>query len=113
MFRTGGDTTVRGYGFQEIGVELANGRIGPGRYLASGSVEWQRPIRRRGAATQFESTVFLDAGAVANRIGDLRPRVGAGVGARWRSPVGPLEVALAYGFTPRKLRLHLNVGVTF
>ncbi|MBA2676772.1 BamA/TamA family outer membrane protein [Ramlibacter sp.] len=113
MFRTGGDTTVRGYGFQQIGVDLPNGRVGPGRYLASTSVEWQRPIRRHGAVTPFESMVFVDAGAVANRVGDLHPRVGAGVGARWRSPVGPLEVALAYGFQPRKLRLHFNVGVTF
>ncbi|MES2940987.1 MAG: BamA/TamA family outer membrane protein [Pseudomonadota bacterium] len=113
MFRTGGDTTVRGYSYQEIGIDLPNGRVGPGRYLASASVEWQRPIRRNGAVTPFESMVFVDAGAVTNRVGELRPRVGAGAGARWRSPVGPLEVALAYGFHPKKLRLHFNVGVTF
>ena len=43
LFRTGGDTTVRGYGYRDIGIALANGVIGPGRYLAVGSVEWQRP----------------------------------------------------------------------
>jgi len=113
LFRTGGDATVRGYRFEEIGVELPGGRIGPGRYLASGSVEWQRPIRRRGVTTPFESMLFVDAGAVANRVGDLRPEFGVGTGVRWRSPVGPLEVALAYGIGTRKLRLHMNVGVTF
>jgi translocation and assembly module TamA len=50
---------------------------------------------------------------VANSVGELRPRLGVGAGVRWRSPVGPLEVAVAYGLKPHKLRLHLNVGVTF
>jgi translocation and assembly module TamA len=113
MFLTGGDTTVRGYGFQEIGVPLPDGRIAPGRYIATGSVEWQRPIRRNGVLTAFESMLFADAGAVANSVGELRPRLGIGTGVRWRSPVGPLEVAVAYGVKPHKLRLHLNVGVTF
>ncbi|MGE4241262.1 autotransporter assembly complex protein TamA [Ramlibacter sp.] len=113
LYRTGGDTTVRGYKYHEIGVDLAGGRTGPGRYLASGSVEWQRPLRIRGNASDFESVMFVDAGAVANRIGDLKPRVGVGGGVRWRSPVGPLDVALGYGLKTQKLRLHLNVGVTF
>lgn len=113
MFRAGGDTSVRGYGYQEIGVKLPDGRVGPGRYIATGSIEWQRPIRRKGVPSAFESMLFVDGGAVANSVSELRPRIGAGAGVRWRSPVGPLEVALAYGFTPRKLRLHFNVGVTF
>jgi translocation and assembly module TamA len=113
LFRTGGDTTVRGYTYHEIGVDLPGGRTGPGRYLASGSVEWQRPLRIRGNTTDFESMLFVDAGAVANRVSELRPRVGVGAGVRWRSPVGPMEVAIGYGQRTQKLRLHLNVGVTF
>jgi translocation and assembly module TamA len=113
MFRAGGDTSVRGYGYQEIGVKLPDGRVGPGRYIATGSIEWQRPIRREGVPSAFESMLFVDGGAVANSVSELRPRMGVGAGVRWRSPVGPLEVALAYGVQPRKLRLHFNVGVTF
>ena len=30
LFRTGGDTTVRGYGYRDIGVELPDGVIAPG-----------------------------------------------------------------------------------
>ena len=113
LFRTGGDTTVRGYKYLDIGVPLPEGLVGPGRYLAVGSLEWQRPIVRRGQPTLFEHTVFVDAGAVADKPGDLRPKVGVGTGVRWRSPVGPIEAAIAYGVQPRKLRLHLTAGFVF
>lgn len=112
MFRTGGDTTVRGYGYRDIGVDRG-GVIGPGRYMAVGSVEWQRPIRRGGLETNFESALFVDAGAVADRPNDLRPAVGVGAGVRWKSPLGPFQVDLAYGVKARSFRLHFNVGVTF
>jgi translocation and assembly module TamA len=113
MFRTGGDTTVRGYGYREIGVKLDDGTTGPGRLLAVGSVEWQKPILRDGQPSDLESVVFVDAGAVGDRVRDLRPHVGAGAGVRWNSPVGPVEAAVAYGFKARKVRLHLTVGFTF
>jgi len=113
LFRTGGDSTVRGYGFRDIGVRMPDGRTGPGRLLAVGSVEWQRPIKRGGLPTDLESVLFVDAGAVADRLRDLKPHVGAGAGVRWKSPVGPVEAAVAYGFKARRLRLHLTVGFTF
>ena len=113
LFLTGGDTTVRGYGYREIGVVQADGSLEPGRYLAVGSLEWQKPIVRNGRASEFESTVFIDAGAVADQASKLRAKVGVGVGARWRSSVGPLEVDLAWGAATRRLRLHLAVGFTF
>jgi translocation and assembly module TamA len=113
LFRTGGDTTVRGYPYLEIGVPLSGDVVGPGRYLTVGSVEWQRPMRRNGQATQFENTVFVDAGAVANHPGELKPQVGAGTGVRWRSPVGPLEAAVAYGFQVHHFRFHITAGFVF
>jgi translocation and assembly module TamA len=113
LFRTGGDTSVRGYGFRDIGVQLPGGGVGPGRYMALGSVEWQRPIVRGGLRTDWESTVFIDAGAVADKARDLRPSVGVGAGARWRSPIGPLQMDLAYGLKTKRLRLHVAVGFSF
>ncbi len=113
LFRTGGDTSVRGYGYRDIGVALPGGQVGPGRYLAVGSVEWQRPVRRGGLPTNFESVLFVDAGAVADRIGNLRPSVGVGTGVRWKSPVGPLQADLAYGVKVRKFKLHMSVGFVF
>jgi translocation and assembly module TamA len=113
LFLTGGDTTVRGYGLRNIGVPQADGGVSPGRYLAVGSVEWQRPVVRNGERTAWETVLFLDAGAVANQPSDLRARVGVGAGVRYNSPVGPIQADLAYGVTPKRLRLHLTVGFTF
>jgi len=113
LFRTGGDTSVRGYGFLDIGVPLADGLVGPGHYLAVGSVEWQRPIQIRGEPSAFEHTLFVDAGAVAERPQELRAKVGVGTGVRWRSPVGPIEAAIAYGVDPRKFRVHFTAGFVF
>jgi translocation and assembly module TamA len=113
LFRTGGDSTVRGYGFRDIGVKLPNGVTGPGRYLAVGSVEWQRPLLRNGLPSEFENTFFVDAGAVSDAAKDLRAAVGVGTGLRWRSPVGPLQVDVAYGVKVRQLRLHVSVGFVF
>ena len=113
LFRTGGDTTVRGYGYRDIGIPLANGVVGPGRYLAVGSIEWQRPIMLKGQISEFEHTVFVDAGAVADKPQDMRPSVGIGTGVRWRSPIGPLQIDLAYGLKVKQARLHISVGFVF
>jgi translocation and assembly module TamA len=113
LFRTGGDTTVRGYKYLDIGVPLQDNLVGPGRLLTVASIEWQRPIELKGRPSAFEHTLFLDVGAVADHFSDLRPRAGVGTGVRWRSPVGPLEAAVAYGLHPRKLRLHITAGFVF
>ena len=113
LFLTGGDTTVRGYGYREIGVVQPDGTLAAGRYLAVTSLEWQKPILHNGHTTDWEGTVFMDTGAVADQVSALRAKVGVGVGARWRSPVGPLEVDLAWGAATHRLRLHLNVGFSF
>lgn len=113
LFLTGGDTTVRGYGYRAIGARTSNNQLYGGRYMAVASVEWQRPIVYGGNMTDWENTLFVDAGAVADRMGDLDPRVGVGTGVRWRSPVGPLQADLAWGVQSKKLRLHLRLGFTF
>ena len=115
LFRAGGDTSVRGYGLREIGLRLPNGSTAPGRHLLTGSLEWQRPIERGAMAGSWEGALFVDAGQVAEHAGDLGRdlSVGVGAGARWRSPIGPLQVDLAYGLKVEKLRLHLSVGWVF
>jgi translocation and assembly module TamA len=113
MFLTGGDTTVRGYSYKQIGTVRADGQTVAGRYLGVASVEWQRPFVYNGKLTEWESVVFADAGAVADKPGELKPKVGVGVGARWRSPVGPVQADLAYGVDSKKFRLHFRLGFTF
>jgi translocation and assembly module TamA len=113
LFLTGGDNTVRGYGLRDIGVEESDGSITAGRYLAVASFEWQRPIYSDGVRTAWESVVFVDAGAVADEVSNLEAKVGVGVGARFNSPVGPLQMDLAYGLDAERFRIHLSVGFTF
>jgi translocation and assembly module TamA len=113
LFLTGGDTSVRGYAYHTLGVTLPNGQTTAGRYMGIGSLEWQRPIISNNQATEWEGTVFVDAGAIADTPRELRARVGYGVGARWKSPVGPLQIDLAYGVAVQRFRLHMNLGFTF
>lgn len=114
QFLTGGDTTVRGYSYRQIGVVNDSGRIQAGRYMNVASIEWQQPIVRGGKLSDFEGVVFVDAGAVADQPSDLgKLKVGTGVGVRWRSPVGPVQADLAYGVDVQAFRLHLRFGFTF
>ena len=113
LFLTGGDTTVRGYSYQQIGTVRSDGSIVAGRYMSVASVEWQRPVVWNGKLTDFESAAFVDAGSVADTVGDLKAKVGVGAGVRWRSPVGPVQADVAYGVDVKKLRLHLRLGFTF
>ncbi|MDB5756200.1 MAG: hypothetical protein JWR56_2628 [Massilia sp.] len=107
LFRAGGDQSVRGYAYQELGVQ-EGAAIVPGRYLLTGSAEYQYWFK-----PPWGVAIFYDAGNAADTVRDLRPKSGYGVGARWRSPVGPINVDVAYGQAVKKVRLHFSLGITF
>ena len=52
-------------------------------------------------------------GGVANRASDLRAHWGVGTGVRLITPVGPMQLDIAYGLKSKRLRLHMNVGFVF
>ena len=110
LFRAGGDDSVRGYAYRTLG-PVKNGVVSSGRALLTASVEVARPISPR--MTSLWWAAFIDAGNAADHFNALDPAVGYGLGLRWRSPVGPLRVDLAYGVDVRKTRLHLSVGIAF
>jgi translocation and assembly module TamA len=107
LFRAGGDQSVRGYGYQQLGVRQGEAIVG-GRYLLTGGAEYQYWFR-----PPWGVAFFVDAGNAADKVKDLKPEYGYGVGARWRSPVGPINVDVAYGQAVRKVRLHFSLGFTF
>ncbi len=107
LFRAGGDQSVRGYAYQELGVMEGNAIV-PGRYLLTGSAEYQYWFK-----PPYGVAVFYDAGNAADTLKDLHPKSGYGIGARWRSPVGPINVDVAYGHAVKKVRLHFSLGFTF
>lgn len=107
LFRTGGDQTVRGYAYQSLGIRKGSAVVG-GRYLAVASAEyvhWLTP--------KWGAAVFVDGGNAADTLRDLAPVYGYGAGARWKSPVGPLNLDIAYGQKTQQLRLHFSVGFNF
>jgi translocation and assembly module TamA len=107
LFRAGGDQSVRGYGYQELGVKQGEATVG-GRYLLTGSAEYQYWFK-----PPWGVAVFYDAGNAGDTFKDLKPKSGYGIGARWRSPVGPINVDLAYGHAVKRARLHFSLGFTF
>jgi translocation and assembly module TamA len=107
LFRAGGDQSVRGYGYKELGVREGEATVG-GRYLLTGSAEYQYWFK-----PPWGVAFFVDAGNAADNFRDLRPKAGYGIGARWRSPVGPINVDVAYGDAVKKARLHFSLGFTF
>ncbi len=107
LFRTGGDTTVRGYAFDSLGVRLGNATVG-GRYYAVGSAEAIRWI-----GESWGLAAFVDAGNATDSVSDFHFAVGYGVGVRVRTPLGPFRLDLAYGRDAHEVRLHFSVGLSF
>jgi translocation and assembly module TamA len=107
LFRAGGDNSVRGYAYQSLGRTLEGG-VASVRYLATGSVEYNHFFEGN-----WGMAVFVDAGDAADSPGALSPVFGYGVGARYRSPVGPINLDLAYGEATGEFRLHFSLGVSF
>ena len=107
-FFAGGDRSVRGFDYHEIGEVNANGIVIGGKYLAVASAEYEFYFR-----DAWGAAVFVDAGdAFSDR---LSLNVGAGVGLRWRSPVGPIRIDVGFPVqTDLPLqdswRLHIQLG---
>ncbi|HEU4458185.1 MAG TPA: BamA/TamA family outer membrane protein [Methylibium sp.] len=114
LFRAGGDDSVRGYGYRTLG-PVRDGAVVGGPVLATASVEaMHRFTDARGSRWRdWYYAAFVDAGNAADDWNELDPALGYGVGVRWRSPIGPLRVDLAYGERVRSVRLHISVGVSF
>jgi len=110
LFRAGGDDSVRGYAYRSLAPSIDGVATG-GRSLFTASLEIARPISPRYPAYWWAA--FVDAGNAADRFSELHPAVGYGVGLRWRSPVGPLRIDLAYGQQTRQVRTHFSVGIAF
>ncbi|MDO8206246.1 MAG: BamA/TamA family outer membrane protein [Gallionella sp.] len=103
LFRAGGSQSVRGYAYQSLGVHEGAAVVG-GRSMATGSLEYTHWLSR-----DWGAAVFTDVGGVTDVLHTLRMSTGYGSGVRWRSPVGPLALDLAWGQT--SLQLHFSLAV--
>lgn len=107
LFRTGGETTVRGYKFDSLGVQDGQATV-PGRYYAAGSVEVTHWI-----TDLWGIAAFVDGGNAVDSLNSFRLALGYGIGARVRTPIGPFRFDLAYGQDSRQVRVQFSVGISF
>ena len=104
-FFAGGDRSIRGYGYQEVGPRLQGQVIG-GKNLVTGSVEFEHMF-----TPEWGGAVFIDAGDAFTST-DFRARAGIGAGVRWRSPVGLVRLDIAHGIddADSAIQFHINIG---
>ena len=110
-FRAGGDDSVRGYDYRTLAPATPEGGVTGGKLLFTASAELAHPVSKDLPSVWWAT--FIDAGRAADSVQELKPALGYGVGARWRSPVGPLKLDLAYGQELKQWRVHLSVGIAF
>jgi translocation and assembly module TamA len=103
LFRAGGTQSVRGYAYQSLGVREGAAVVG-GRAMITTSLEYTHWFNH-----EWGAALFTDSGGVSDVLHTLRLSTGYGSGVRWRSPVGPLAIDLAWGQT--SLQLHFSLAV--
>lgn len=107
LFRTGGGTTVRGYAFESLGVGIGDAVTG-GRVVGAASAEYVHMF-----TDAYGVAAFVDAGDASDSVGAFDVKLGYGIGARWKSPIGPLAIDVAYGRDVEEYRLHFAFGYSF
>ncbi|GAB4562308.1 MAG: autotransporter assembly complex family protein [Geothermobacteraceae bacterium] len=107
-FFAGGDHSVRGYAYQELGPVDASGHTIGGKSLLTGSLELEQ-----GIAGNWGWALFYDAGNAFDDMTSFELAQAAGLGLRWYSPAGPVRIDLArtLGEEKASYRLHLGLGV--
>ncbi len=105
-FFAGGDNSVRGFAYQQLGSRNAEGLVQGGRYLITASAEFEQMLWR-----QWGAAVFVDTGNAFDNT-QVDPKAAVGFGLRWRSPVGPLKLDVAQPLNEPGAgwRLHLTLG---
>jgi translocation and assembly module TamA len=110
----GGSATVRGYAYQSIGPQFADGSPVGAKSVDAATVEF----RQRFGET-WGAVAFVDAGQAS--AGGMpfsgAVRVGAGIGARYYTPIGAVRADVAVPLTPVRggdsFELYIGLGQAF
>ena len=108
-FFAGGDNSVRGYGYESLGPKNDAGTVIGGIHLFTASLEYEYLFK-----DPWGAAIFVDTGNAFNDWGKMDLQTGVGFGARWRSPIGPVRVDVAWPTDDfSDPRLHLSIGPDF
>lgn len=113
-FYGGGSTTVRGFKYQSIGPLFPDNNPVGGTSIDAGTVEYRQRL-----FDNFGAVAFVDAGQVSEQSLPFRGtlRVGAGIGGRYYTPIGPVRLDIAVPLNrPRggdAFEIYLGLGQAF
>lgn len=98
---------MRGYAYQSLGIQEGSATLGA-RYLVTVSAEYTHWFDE-----QWGMALFADAGQAADNRDVFKLAPGYGVGARYKSPVGPLAIDVAWGQLDNAVRMSFSLAVPF
>jgi len=99
-FKAGGDRSVRGYSYEA----LSTNRNGANHTLV-GSAEYEYNL-----FGDFSVAGFYDIGNAFNEFSSPELKRGVGVGVRWYTLIGPVQLDLARAIDDDSLRIHFTIG---
>ena len=113
-FYGGGSGTIRGYRYQAVGPQFADGTPIGGTAITAGSLELRQRIGRNWGAA-----AFVDGGQVSASLRPLASSfyVGVGTGLRYYTPIGPIRLDIAVPAkhypNPDTFEVYIGLGQAF
>jgi translocation and assembly module TamA len=104
----GGDVSVRGYDYKNLGPRNISGEVIGGKHLLTGSIELDQRV-----AQNWSVAAFADGGNAFDDFDAIDTKFSVGAGVRWYSPVGPIRLDVAVPLADDaedSFRIHITLG---